>query len=78
MVASDAFAIGAPPDAIRVALGAAPDHETLQRGLDLLAMLLAPIGWRMGVTWAAVLVIVVIVQLAQFLGNWLSKKVMRR
>ena len=30
------------------------------------------------VTWAAVLVIVVIVQLAQFLGNWLSKKVMRR
>ena len=30
------------------------------------------------VTWAAVLVIVVIVQLAQFLGNWLSKEVMRR
>ncbi|QYH20203.1 ABC transporter permease [Corynebacterium aquatimens] len=30
------------------------------------------------VTWAAVIVIVVIVQLAQFLGNWLSKKVMRR
>ena len=30
------------------------------------------------VTFAAVLVIVVIVQLAQFLGNWLSKKVMRR
>ncbi|WIM68179.1 methionine ABC transporter permease [Corynebacterium breve] len=30
------------------------------------------------VTFAAVLAIVVIVQLAQFLGNWLSKKVMRR
>ena len=30
------------------------------------------------VTFAAVIVIVVIVQLAQFLGNWLSKKVMRR
>ncbi|MDY5785928.1 MULTISPECIES: methionine ABC transporter permease [unclassified Corynebacterium] len=30
------------------------------------------------VTFAAVIVIVVIVQLAQFLGNWLSRKVMRR
>lgn len=30
------------------------------------------------VTFAAVIVIVVMVQLAQFLGNWLSKKVMRR
>lgn len=30
------------------------------------------------VTFAAVIVIVIIVQLAQFLGNWLSKKVMRR
>lgn len=30
------------------------------------------------VTWAAVIVIVVVVQLAQFVGNWLSKKVMRR
>ncbi|STC69716.1 methionine ABC transporter permease [Corynebacterium pilosum] len=30
------------------------------------------------VTFAAVIVIVVIVQLAQFLGNWLSKKAMRR
>ncbi|MDR7328604.1 methionine ABC transporter permease [Corynebacterium guangdongense] len=29
-------------------------------------------------TWAAVLVIVVIVQLAQVFGNWLSKKIMRR
>ncbi|AWB81323.1 methionine ABC transporter ATP-binding protein [Corynebacterium yudongzhengii] len=29
-------------------------------------------------TYAAVLVIVVIVQIAQFIGNWLSKKVMRR
>ncbi|AWB83440.1 methionine ABC transporter permease [Corynebacterium liangguodongii] len=30
------------------------------------------------VTFAAVIVIVVMVQLAQFLGNWLAKKVMRR
>ncbi len=30
------------------------------------------------VTFAAVLVIVVIVQFAQFLGNWLAKRVMRR
>ncbi|SER64765.1 methionine ABC transporter permease [Corynebacterium cystitidis] len=30
------------------------------------------------VTFAAVIVIVIIVQLAQFLGNWLSKKAMRR
>lgn len=30
------------------------------------------------VTFAAVIVIVIMVQLAQFLGNWLSKKVMRR
>ncbi|MET4157527.1 methionine ABC transporter permease [Agromyces sp. PvR057] len=30
------------------------------------------------VTWAAVILIVVFVQLAQFLGNWLARKVMRR
>ena len=30
------------------------------------------------ITWAAVLVIVVLVQAAQFLGNWLARKVMRR
>ena len=30
------------------------------------------------ITWAAVLVIVVFVQAAQFLGNWLARKVLRR
>ena len=32
----------------------------------------------MEATYAAVLVIVLLVQLAQLLGNWLSKKIMRR
>ena len=30
------------------------------------------------VTWAAVIVIIVLVQLVQFFGNWLARKVMRR
>lgn len=30
------------------------------------------------VTWAAVLIIIVIVQLMQFLGNWLARKALRR
>lgn len=30
------------------------------------------------VTWAAVIVIVIIVQIVQFLGNWLARKVLRR
>ncbi|MGI9822395.1 methionine ABC transporter permease [Agromyces sp. Marseille-Q5079] len=30
------------------------------------------------ITWAAVILIVVFVQVAQFLGNWLARKVMRR
>jgi len=30
------------------------------------------------VTWAAVILIVVFVQVAQFFGNWLARKVMRR
>lgn len=30
------------------------------------------------VTWAAVLVIIVIVQLVQFIGNWLARKALRR
>jgi D-methionine transport system permease protein len=30
------------------------------------------------VTWAAVILIVVFVQLAQFFGNWLARKIMRR
>ncbi|RKQ33363.1 methionine ABC transporter permease [Kocuria tytonis] len=30
------------------------------------------------VTWAAVIVIIVLVQLVQFFGNWLARKIMRR
>ncbi len=41
VIQSDAFAVGPAPDAIRVSLGAAPDAETLQYGLSLLATLLA-------------------------------------
>ena len=41
VVSSDAFAVGPPPEAIRVSLGAAPDGETLRYGLSLLATLLA-------------------------------------
>lgn len=41
VVASDAFALGPAPEAIRVSLGAAPDHETVQEGLGLLATLLS-------------------------------------
>ncbi len=41
VVPSDAFAVGAAPEAIRVSLGAAPDAETLRYGLSLLATLLA-------------------------------------
>jgi len=41
VVPSDAFAVGEAPEAIRVSLGAAPDHETLRYGLSLLATLLS-------------------------------------
>lgn len=40
VISSDAFAVGPAPEAIRVSLGAAPDHETLRYGLSLLATLL--------------------------------------
>jgi D-methionine transport system permease protein len=30
------------------------------------------------VTWAAVLLIIVLVQLVQFLGNWLARRALRR
>ena len=30
------------------------------------------------VTWAAVLLIVIFVQVVQFLGNWLARKALRR
>jgi DNA-binding transcriptional MocR family regulator len=41
IVPSDAFAVGAAPEAIRVSLGAATDRETLTQGLGLLAILLS-------------------------------------
>ncbi|MCA0405362.1 MAG: PLP-dependent aminotransferase family protein [Proteobacteria bacterium] len=41
LVPSDAFAIGDAPDAIRVSLGAAPDQNTVERGLKLLATVLS-------------------------------------
>ena len=47
-------------------------------GLGAFALLY---GWRQFdpvVTWAAVLLIIVFVQLVQFLGNWLARKALRR
>jgi DNA-binding transcriptional MocR family regulator len=41
LVPSDAFAVGTAPDAIRVSLGAAQNRAALERGLRLLAALLA-------------------------------------
>ena len=47
-------------------------------GLGDFAIVYGYRAFEPAVTFAAVIVIVVMVQLAQFLGNWLSKKVMRR
>jgi DNA-binding transcriptional MocR family regulator len=41
LVPSDAFAVGAVPDAVRVSLGAAQDRSVLERGLSLLATVLS-------------------------------------
>jgi DNA-binding transcriptional MocR family regulator len=41
VVASDAFAIGAAPEAVRLGLGAAEDHEHLRQSLGIVADLLA-------------------------------------
>jgi DNA-binding transcriptional MocR family regulator len=41
LVPSDAFAVGAAPDAVRVSLGAAQDRSVLERGLSLLATVLS-------------------------------------
>jgi DNA-binding transcriptional MocR family regulator len=41
VVASDAFALLAPPEAVRLALGAADGHDTLRHGLEIVADLLA-------------------------------------
>ena len=40
MVASDAFALGSAPEAVRLGLGASPSPEELHRGLSIVASLL--------------------------------------
>lgn len=47
-------------------------------GLGDFAIVYGYRAYDLEATYAAVLVIVVIVQIAQLLGNWLSKKIMRR
>ena len=47
-------------------------------GLGDFAIVYGYRAYDMEATYAAVLVIVLLVQLAQLLGNWLSKKIMRR
>jgi DNA-binding transcriptional MocR family regulator len=41
VVASDAFALGPAPEAVRLGLGAAEDHEHLRQSLGIVADLLA-------------------------------------
>lgn len=41
VVASDAFALASPPEAVRLGLGAAPTHQTLIQSLQIVADLLA-------------------------------------
>ncbi|MDT3381833.1 PLP-dependent aminotransferase family protein [Labrys neptuniae] len=41
LVGSAAFAVGAPPPALRISLGAAPSHDALRQGLNTLAALLS-------------------------------------
>ena len=47
-------------------------------GLGDFAIVYGYRAYQPAVTWVAVITIVIIVQLAQLLGNWLSAKVMRR
>ncbi|WP_394552706.1 methionine ABC transporter permease [Agromyces sp. MMS24-JH15] len=47
-------------------------------GLGYFAQLYGYRQFEPAVTWAAVLLIVVFVQVVQYLGNWLARKVMRR
>ena len=47
-------------------------------GLGAFALLYGYRQFNPVVTWAAVLLIIILVQLAQFFGNWLARKVMRR
>lgn len=47
-------------------------------GLGAFALLYGYRQFNPVVTWAAVLLIIILVQLAQFFGNWLARKIMRR
>ena len=47
-------------------------------GLGDFAIVYGYRAYDLEVTYAAVIVIVIIVQIAQLLGNWLSRKIMRR
>ncbi len=47
-------------------------------GLGNFALVYGYQRFRPEVTWTAVIVIVIIVQLAQFVGNWLARRVLRR
>jgi D-methionine transport system permease protein len=47
-------------------------------GLGNFALLYGYRQFNPVVTWAAVLLIIVFVQLVQFLGNWLARKAFRR
>ena len=41
VVTSEAFAVGAPPNALRISLGASASRDALERGLTILAQVLA-------------------------------------
>ncbi|GAA3585471.1 ABC transporter permease [Klugiella xanthotipulae] len=47
-------------------------------GLGTFALLYGYRQFNPLVTWAAVLIIIVLVQVVQFFGNWLARKIMRR
>jgi D-methionine transport system permease protein len=47
-------------------------------GLGNFALVYGYRQFEPAVTWAAVLLIVVLVQVVQFFGNWLARKVLRR
>ncbi|MFF2372559.1 methionine ABC transporter permease [Agromyces sp. NPDC058110] len=47
-------------------------------GLGTFALVYGYRQFEPAVTWAAVLLIIVFVQVAQFFGNWLARKIMRR
>ena len=47
-------------------------------GLGNFAIVYGYQRFNWAVTWVAVLTIIVLVQVAQFLGNWLARKALRR